>query len=126
MNAKVWISLWVLLMAVLGALPASAPAQSFQDIQSSTTTTHSGGHRGSSLPSISEETPPMSAKQKQSIMHANFTRSKIDAAELAALAKELREQLNKPGVDVASLEIVGRAEKIEKLAKRIREETKGF
>ena len=68
----------------------------------------------------------MSAKQKQSIMHANFTRSKIDAAELAALAKELREQLNKPGVDVASLEIVGRAEKIEKLAKRIREETKGF
>ena len=68
----------------------------------------------------------MSAKQKQSIMHSNFVKSKSDAAELASLAKELREELNKPNVNVASLEIVSRAEKIEKLAKRIRDETKGF
>ena len=59
-------------------------------------------------------------------MHANFEKSKSDAAELAALAKALREELNKPNVNVLSLEVINRAEKIEKLAKKIREETKGY
>jgi hypothetical protein len=45
---------------------------------------------------------------------------------LAALAKELREELNKPNVDALSLEGMNRIEKIGKLAKKIRDETKGF
>jgi hypothetical protein len=59
-------------------------------------------------------------------MHANFVRSKKDAAELAALAKGLREALNKPNADITSVEVVSRAVKIERLAKKIREETTGF
>jgi hypothetical protein len=59
-------------------------------------------------------------------MHANFAKSKTDAAELADLAKGLREELDKPNVNVLSFEVINRAEKIEKLAKKIREETKGF
>ena len=58
--------------------------------------------------------------------HANLEMSKSDAAELAALAKGLREELDKPNVDVLSLEVMNRIDKIEKLAKKIREETKGF
>ena len=42
--------------------------------------------------------PPLSDKQKR-IMQANYEKSKHDAAELAALAKELREELNKPNVN---------------------------
>ena len=59
-------------------------------------------------------------------MNANFEKAKNDAAELAAMAKELRETLSKPNVDVLSFEVVSRAEKISKLAKKIREETKAY
>ncbi len=68
----------------------------------------------------------LSFQQKQSIMQANFLKSKSDAAELAALAKDLCKELDKPNADVLSLGIVTRMERIEKLAKKIRDETKGF
>jgi len=50
---------------------------------------------------------------------------KRDADELAALAKTLQEDLNKSNENVFSLRIVDRVEKIEKLAKKIRNEAKG-
>jgi len=72
-----------------------------------------------------ENPPPLTNKQKKSIMNSNFERSKRDAAELAALASRLREELSKPNVDALSLESMNRIERIEKLAKKIRDETKG-
>jgi hypothetical protein len=57
---------------------------------------------------------------------ANFAGAKTDAAELATLAKELREELNKPNADLPSPEVISRAQKIERLAKKIREETKAY
>jgi len=45
---------------------------------------------------------------------------------MAALAKELREKLDKSNADALSLEVVNLADKIEKLAKKIRGETKGY
>jgi hypothetical protein len=69
---------------------------------------------------------PLSVEQKQTIMRANFEKSKSDAEELAELAKGLREFLDKPSHSVPPAEIVARAEKIEKLAKKIRDETRGF
>jgi len=117
---------WGLLIAVICLAPAPALAQSMQNepIPSSQT---SGRHSIPNIqPVLPDETSPLSAKQKLSIMHANFEKSKTDAVELAALAKGLREELDKPNVNVLSFEVVNRAEKIEKLAKKIREETKGF
>jgi hypothetical protein len=61
-----------------------------------------------------------------SIVQANFAKTKSDARELAALAKELREELNRPNATVLSVEVHSRLERIEKLAKKIREETKGY
>jgi hypothetical protein len=68
----------------------------------------------------------LSPKQKQSIMRANFAKSKSDAAELAALAKGLREVLNRPRANLLPIEVINRADKIEKLARKIRDETKGY
>jgi len=121
---------WGLLIAVTCLTPAPAPAQSPQITQPPGTQT-SGHHPQSTVPDdlLSfrySVPPPMSAKQKLSIVHANFEKSKSDAAELAALAKELRKELDKPNVNVLSLEVRNRLEKIEKLARKIREETKGF
>jgi len=114
---------WGLLITLVCLAPTPASAQS------SNQGSQGGGSRTrSTIPenSPNEITEPMTPAQKQSIMRANFERSKSDAAELAALAKGLSEVLNKPNAKVLSLEVINRAEKIEKLAKKIRDETKGF
>jgi hypothetical protein len=68
----------------------------------------------------------LSDKQKHAIVHANLERAKSDAAELAAMAKEVCAELEKPNVTARSVEVVERLEKIDKLAKKIRDETKGY
>jgi hypothetical protein len=71
-------------------------------------------------------TDSLSVRQKLSIAQTNLAKAQTDAAELAILAKELREELNKPGINILSLEVLNRAEKIGKLAKKIREETRVY
>lgn len=118
------IILFLGLIAVTCLAPVPAPSQSIQSPQIPSNQTSVRR-----LPDdLADETqnPSLTPRQKQGIMHANFVKTKSDAAELAALAKELREELNKPNVNTASLEVVNRAERIEKLAKKIREEMKGF
>jgi hypothetical protein len=68
---------------------------------------------------------PLTDKQRQ-ILQASLEKTRKDAADMAALAKELREKLDKSNADALSLEVVNLADKIEKLARKIRGETKGF
>jgi len=114
-----------LLVAVACLTSAPAPAQSQQG--TSTHSSHMPSSDDDDMRSLRTDTSqPISDKQKQRIVHANFEKSKSDAAALAAMAKELREELDKSNGSVLSLEVINRAEKIEKLAKKIREETKGY
>ena len=69
---------------------------------------------------------PLSGKQKRGLMKANFEKMKRDAGELADLAKALQEELNKSNENILSLDIVEKADKIEKLAKRIKGNARGF
>ncbi len=119
------LSAVILVLGLLVLLPRTsiAPAQS----SSHSSQTPGTGHSAVPQNEIENDLPaPLSVQQKQSIMRANFEKSKSDAEELAELAKSLREFLDKPPHNVPSNEIVLRAERIEKLAKRIRDETKGF
>ena len=114
---------WVLLALVI-SLTAGAPLAQLPPGAS-----HRPGYQDPSddnSQSNNSVPQPLTAAQRHSLMHANFVRSKKDAAELAALAKGLREALNKPNADITSVEVVSRAVKIERLAKKIREETTGF
>ncbi len=70
--------------------------------------------------------PQPSSKQKQELLKSSFEKMKRDADELAALANSLQEDLGKSNQHVLSLKIVNKAEKIEKLAKRIKEAAKGY
>jgi hypothetical protein len=72
-----------------------------------------------------EPTRALSAKQKQGLLKNNFERMKRDADELATLAKSLQDDLNKSNEHVLSLQIVEKADKIEKLARRIKSVAKG-
>ena len=124
-RARGVILLWGLLLTFTCLPPALTSAQSQQNPPPH------GGRSGTPMPdesvnSRTEIPESMSAQQRQSIMRANFEKSKSDAAELAALAKRLREELEKPNISVLSPDVINRADRIEKLAKKIRDETKGY
>jgi histone H3/H4 len=65
-------------------------------------------------------------KQKRDLMKANFEKLKRDAGELAGLAKDLQEELNRSNENMLSLHVVEKADKIQKLAKRIKGNARGF
>ncbi len=69
---------------------------------------------------------PLSEKQKNNLLKANFEKMKQDAGQLAVLAKALQEELNKSNENIFSLDVVDKADKIEKLAKRIKGTARGF
>jgi hypothetical protein len=75
-----------------------------------------------------EEEPgaQITRKQKRDLLKQNFEKMKRDAEELAALTKALQEELDKSNENLLSLQVVDKAEKIEKLAKRIKSTARGF
>jgi hypothetical protein len=78
-------------------------------------------HPQSQSPSTEPENPsPLTPKQQREILKANYAKMKQDADELAALAKALQEDLNKSNENMLSLDVVDKADKIEKLAKKIK------
>jgi type VI protein secretion system component VasF len=115
--------LFALLITGAWFVPSPAAAQNQHGNQTGVQRPQPALPPDSQVPVSNESLNP---QQKLSIMQLNFNKAKNDAVELAALAKELREELNKPKADALSPEVVSRAEKIEKLAKRIREETKAY
>jgi len=119
-----------LLIAVTCLGPTAGPAQPPQSGPGGPIP--GGGH--ASLPSTLDDrrtnrgdnSTPLTPKQLQSLMQSNFDKSKRDATELAALAKQLREELDKPDVNPLSLEVTNRIERIQKLAKKIRDQMKCY
>ena len=73
-----------------------------------------------------EHFPRTSQKQKQALLDYNFKKLKQHAQDLAELAKSLQTEIEKSNENVLSLEIVKKAEQAEKLAKKIKNEAKGF
>jgi TolA-binding protein len=71
--------------------------------------------------------PPtkITRKQRQDILKSKFEKMKEDAEQLSSLANSLQDELNKSSENILSLPIVEKAEKIEKLAKRIKNAAKG-
>lgn len=84
---------------------------------------HRGSRDSTGQPNSPEE---LEQKQKKKLMQDKLEKSKKDATDLAALAKELREALDKANGALPPSEIVSRAEKIEKLARKIRDEMKAY
>ncbi len=74
-----------------------------------------------------EITPPspLSRKQKKDLLKSNIEKMKHDADELVALTKSLQEEVNSSNANVLSLKIVDTAEKIERLARKIRNAARG-
>jgi hypothetical protein len=78
-----------------------------------------------SSPSISIG-PPLSHSQKDALLRDNFRRTRDDVAKLSKLVRSLQQAINRSNANVLSVSIVKQASKIEKLAKRIKSETKAY
>jgi hypothetical protein len=63
-------------------------------------------------------------KQKKELRKYRFKKMREHGEELANLAKSLQEDLEKSNENILSLKIVDKAEKIEKLAKKIQDEAR--
>jgi hypothetical protein len=85
---------------------------------------------GSQLPSAQPETNDAWEQQQRKAMAkaANQQRQddiRKDAAQLLELATELKQSVDKTTENTLSLDVVKKAEKIEKLAKAVKEKMKG-
>jgi hypothetical protein len=133
MGTKAQLLLVVLLAAVACLAPLYAPAQPQQEHEAQDVLQAQRGHNLDQSSSDMDRHPPggdnsivLSEKQRKNLLHANLMKSRKDAAELAVLARQLREELGKPNVNILSADGMYRLDKIEKLAKTIREELKAY
>ncbi len=119
---------WGLLITITCLTPPIDLGQSStnQDSPTAWDTRPSPLHTHHALSTSSDDIPQALADKRKAFLKANFEKTKNDAAEMAALAKELRTELDKPDPDAHSLQVANLAEKIEKLAKKIRGEMEGF
>lgn len=74
--------------------------------------------RNPSLPSTDEGLTP---KQQRDLLKHNFEKMKEDVAELYELASQLNEEMKETNENVLSLQLVEKAEKIERLARKIKD-----
>lgn len=74
---------------------------------------------------LAPQFPKSSEKQKQALADYNFKKLKKHAADLAELAKSLQKEIEKSNANILSLDIVKKADKVEKLARKVKNEVKG-
>jgi len=106
------------------SLPASAPGAS-----QPTRAAAGAAAKQATFPTQSNEEAqriPLTEKQKRDMMKSNFEKMKHDAKDLSALAKALQDELDKSNENILSLDVVDKAEKIEKLARKIKGTARGF
>lgn len=62
-------------------------------------------------------------KQQNAINKENFKKAKKDAEKLSALADSLKKEIQSSNANIMSIDIVSKTNQIEKLAKKIKEES---
>ena len=73
-----------------------------------------------------ESSDKLSRKQKQDLLKYKFDKMKEDVDELAELALSLQKEVENTTENMLSLEVVEKAARIEKLAKKIKNNAKGY
>ena len=92
------------------------------------TITGSENSQGTHEPGVDDPTSQTapSGKKNRALAKANFEQAKHDAMQLSSLAQALQVELSQSNGNVLSLDVIEKAAKIEKLAKKIKGTAKGF
>lgn len=105
--------------------PISACPRAFPALRGDTPSAPAQSKGQEPLPSQEPGPAALPPKQRQELLKSSFEKMKRDAEDLASLAQSLQEDLEKSNENVLSLKIVNKADKIERLAKKIKEAAKG-
>jgi hypothetical protein len=74
---------------------------------------------------VTNAAAPPASHPKEEPKKSNFEKTKSDAAELCALADQLRDELKTMNVNVLPLDVIQKTEAVEKLARKIKGEANG-
>jgi hypothetical protein len=124
----VMMAVVLIMLGLMGAFP-SAFAQGFGQNQGGTVQNLGGlsqNPQQNRFPENSPNFPKPTQKQRQALLNYNFKKLKKHVEDLAELTKSLQTEVDKSNENVLSLEIVKKAEEAEKLAKKIKDEAKGY
>jgi len=129
-SVLLWLSVGLALL-LLGAAPMATQTGSTQSPSGGVTRREAAAEivaqQQSEIGSGQEQSQASTtARQKQYLLKANLERLRRDAGELADLSKALQEELNKSSESVLSLDVSAKADKIQKLAKKIKGNARGF
>jgi len=69
---------------------------------------------------------PHAGKKERAVLKANFDKIRNDAGELAKLVKSLQDEVDRANENLLLLGVIEKADKIEKLAKRIKGTARGI
>ena len=69
---------------------------------------------------------PLTEKQKKALLKQNFRNTQRDVLKLSKLVQSLQRQMKKSSPNVLSVNVVKQTERIEKLAKKIKNEAKEY
>jgi hypothetical protein len=106
---------------------SSLPAPRIGGEQSRTPPRRPPRLRQQGLPPVARSEPPKNErKRERELLKQKFEKMKENADELAELAQSLQEDLNASNENVLSVGVVQKAQKIEKLAKKIKSAARGF
>lgn len=128
MNKTAALALAVMAAALLASGGQSQPQQPTGIQQQSPILKNLEG-RSPNQPMTVEMPPinaPLTIKQKDAIVKYNFKNTQRDVDKLSKLVQMLDTEMKKSNPDVLSVSIVRQANKIEKLAKKIKDEAKAY
>lgn len=129
LNRMAWLAL-VLIAAVLMAAGGQSQTQTQPNgMPQSTPILRSLEGRQPNQPVTVEMPPintPLTIKQKDAIVKSNFKTTQHDVDKLSKLVQMLETEMKKSNPNVLSVSIVRQANKIEKLAKKIKDEAKAY
>jgi len=74
---------------------------------------------------VNDPSGPIPPQAKGEAKPSNLEKTKTDAAELSALADQLLDELNKTNAHELPLDVIKKTVKVEKLAKKIKEDAHG-
>jgi len=77
------------------------------------------------MPSPDVPSTPQQLHAQEQLVHTRHLALKRDSDQLLEMATELKQNVDKTGPSILSMDVIKQAEKIEKLAKSIREKMKG-
>jgi hypothetical protein len=80
----------------------------------------------SSSSAVNDQATLSIPKEKQDLKKSSLEKTRADAAELSALADQLRDELKEMNVNVLSLDVIEKTKKLEKLAKKIKGEANEY